>query len=70
MVKTCAKLVKNACEVVDAHNGGHLKEGWGGVGVLELRSCNIATKAVAGISVLTIKRLSQSNDLTNILVSV
>ena len=27
MVKTCAKLVKNACEVVDAHNGGHLKEG-------------------------------------------
>ena len=43
---------------VDANNGGHLLEGQGGVGVIELQSCKIAAMAVAGICVLTIKWLS------------
>ena len=38
---------------MDPHNGRHLLDGQGGVGVIDVRSCNIAAEAVAGISVLT-----------------
>ena len=43
---------------VDAHDGGHLLDGRGVVGVIDVQSCNLAAKAVAGISVLSTKWLS------------
>ena len=36
--------------------------------LIEVRSCNIAAKSVAGRSVLTIKRLSHPDELINILI--
>ena len=44
---------------MDAHYGGHLLDGRGGVSVKDVQSCNFAAKAVAGISVLTTKWLSR-----------
>ena len=38
---------------------GHLLDGRGGVGVIDVRSCKLAAQAVAGISVLTTKWLSR-----------
>ena len=50
------------------HYGGHLLNSWGGVGVIEVQSNNLAAKAVAGISVLTRKRLSHTDEQINTLV--
>ena len=40
-------------------DGGHLLDGWGGVGVIDVKSCNLAGKAVSGMSVLTTTWLSR-----------